>query len=667
MPRSIHVEQLLGSGMRSPATPSASARFIVDRRKIIFGITLTAVIVSVIRLAAYIHYSAKLKDATPPAESLPDIPVQNPFPAYWAAIFYLSTIITAFVGFKWYTGFLQQRLEQQREQVYLRVVPYSVMDTLSYRYLETSISIPFVTTSTSLRSALVVLAIVTLNLICATCLHSPNQLEQSNRAAYLAVANFSLLIPLSIRLFPWMALDTAISWHRVFGMLTFVCAAQHGCYHFSERLESLKPIMESRKQVTGLLSVFTMATMILASHELVRTNCYALFRTIHLSAFMMLIISLTLHNRAFLLVNAFGIVWWVAGRVWRKRQSVAKLIRIQNVGKFTQVTLEYPFKNITAGQFAYLGVTGAGFSKPGWARPFSFSGLHTQNTIHSPVAQIHPPVAQEKNDVKANATTISSAHLHTETHHRPAFHQEASTTQVPDKDILNINDSQSSKDKNVRKDSLKSVDLHVHARGRFTNSLFKAASLQDPESHASSQIHLELDGPYGAPWLSLSKHYYSDFETVVFICSGAGITPWIAVMQALVASANHNRTRHIHAIWSIHDTVPNSLFTATYESFNPKLHSLLKQSLIAFHINVYITGSQTTLPTTFNESINFHAGRPNVTQLMMDLKRKYSDIDVGVGVCAYDDLTKLVDQLVHSGHFSDQQARWYIKKELFRI
>lgn len=653
MPRSIHVEQLLGSGIRSPATPGASARFTVDRRKIIIGITLTAVIVSVIRLAAYIHYSAKLKDATPPVESFPDIPVQNPFPAYWALIYYLCTIITAFVGFKWYTGFLQQRLQQQREQVYLRVAPYSVMDTLSYRYLETSISIPFVTTSTSLRSVLVVLAIVTLNLICATWPHSPNQLEQSNRAAYLAVANFSLLIPLSIRSFPWMALDTAISWHRVFGMLAFVCAAQHGCYRFSERLESLKPIMESKNQVTGLFSILAMATMILASHELVRTNRYAVFRTVHLSAFLMLIISLSLHKRAFLLVNVFGIVWWVAGRVWRKRQSAVKLVRIQNVGKFTQVTLEYPFKNITAGQFAYLGITGAGFSKPGWARPFSFSGLHTQKSMHS-------PVAQEKNHVKANATTISSAYDHTETHHRPAFHQEASTTQVPDKNMLDLNDSMSSKDKNTDDNLYKTVDLHVHARGRFTNSLFKAASLQDPESHASSQIHLELDGPYGAPWLSLSKHYHSDFETVVLICSGAGITPWIAVMQALVASANENRTRHIHVIWSIHDI-------ATYESFNPKLHSLLKQSLITFHINVYITGSQTTLPTTFNESIRFHSGRPKVTQLMMDLKRSYPDIDVGVGVCAYDDLTKLVDQLVHSGHFSDQQARWYIKKELFRI
>jgi predicted ferric reductase len=546
MPASIHVEQLLGSGMRSPATPGASARFTMDRRKIIIGITLTAVIVSVIRLAAYIHYSAKLKDASPPVESLPDIPLQTPFPAYWAAIYYLATMIAAFVGYKWYTGLLQQRLEQQREQFYLRSIPYSVMDTLSYRYLETSISIPFVTTSTSLRSVLVVLTIVTLNLICTTWPHSPNQLEQANRAGYLAVANFSLLIPLSIRSFPWMALDTAISWHRVFGMLAFVCAAQHGCYHFSERLESLKPIMESRKQITGLFSIFTMATMILASHELVRTSRYALFRTVHLSAFLMLIISLSIHKRAFLLVNVFGIVWWAIGRVWRKNQSAAKLVRIQNSGKFTQVTLEYPFKTITAGQFAYLGVTGAGFSKPGWARPFSFSGIHTQKSTHS-------PVLQEKNMVKANATTLSSAHEYTETHHRPAFHHEPSTTQVPDGDALNIGVSRSTKDHETVTDSPKSVDMHVQARGQFTSSLFKAAGLQDPESHSSSQIRLELDGPYGAPWLSLSKHYYSDFETVVLVCSGAGITPWIAVMQAMVASANQNRTRHIHVIWLIHD------------------------------------------------------------------------------------------------------------------
>jgi hypothetical protein len=104
-----------------------------------------------------------------------------------------------------------------------------------------------------------------------------------------------------------------------------------------------------------------------------------------------------------------------------------------------------------------------------------------------------------------------------------------------------------------------------------------------------------------------------------------------------------------------------------YEAFNLKLHSLLRQPFVSFHIDVYITGHRKTLPSALNESIVFHSGRPNIIQLMGGLKQQYFDIDVGVGVCAYEQMTKTVDSLVHSSKFSDQNTRWWIKKELFRI
>ncbi|KAH8551753.1 hypothetical protein BGW37DRAFT_551978, partial [Umbelopsis sp. PMI_123] len=345
----------------------------------------------------------------------------------------------------------------------------------------------------------------------------------SNRAAYLSIANFALLIPLSIRSLRWIPYDKAVSWHRVFAVLAFVNAAQHGCYRLSERLISLEPIMESSRHLTGIASLSIIGIMLLTAHEVIRANQYSWFRTLHLMLFLSLIISASLHNSSFLILNFIGIAAWLGSRVARKIQASPKIVSIL-----------------------------------------------------------------------------------------------------------------------------------------FTTALMKAASQQDLESKLPSQFHMELDGPYGTPWLSVSKHYYTDFELAVFICSGIGVTPWIAVMQHIASNLRRSRTRDVHLIWSIHDA-------EMYDAFNPNIFSLLKQSSVMFHVHVYITGNHSTLPSAFNDDIIFHSGRPNVSQYMTELKDKNPDIDAGVGVCAYDQLERTVDRLVHSSKFSDQKARWWLKKESFRI
>lgn len=530
---------------RIPVTPSASGKIAINRSRIIILITLTAVVVSVIRLAAYIYYSAQLQNDKTTIEIIPNQPLEEMiYPAYWAAIYYLSAIVSLFAGYSFATDLLQRRLEQQRQQTYLRVAPYSTLSTLCYRYLQPSFSIPLVTASTTVRSVLIVSMIIWLNLICAIYPNSPSQIQISNRAAYLSVANFALLIPLSIRSFPWMAYDTAISWHRVFAMLAFATAAQHGCYHLTERLESLEPIMESQRHVTGIVTLSTVALIILTAHEVVRSNQYSFFRTIHLISFLGLVVSASLHNSSFLVLNFIGIAAWTVNRLVRKIKFRSKLVGIQTTGRIARITLEHSLKGTTAGQFAYLGVTGPGFSKQGWARPFSFSSIRGHNGASSPSEQDQP--LEEAN------TTLLKVHTQAETHHRPGFHHEPSSTQVPDEQ--NARNQDSSKDY-VRGDrnARKVIDMHIHSRGTFTTSLLKAASQQDLESKLPKQIQIELDGPYGTPWLSSAKHYYTDFEMAVFICSGVGITPWLAVTQELAARTPSSRTRIVHLIWSIHD------------------------------------------------------------------------------------------------------------------
>ncbi|CAO3684983.1 unnamed protein product [Umbelopsis ramanniana] len=646
---SSNVDQL-----RSPLTPTASSRKLpFNRRSIITTITLCAVAVSVIRLVAYIYYSAKLQDQ--PVLILPDQALDDLLlPAYCSAIYYLLAMAAISASYTAYTQWQQRHLELQREQTFLRSTPFSTFSTLCYRYLETSFSIPFVTARTTLRSVLVVLAVGILNLLCTVYPESPSQGHTSNRTGYLSIANFALLIPLSIRSFRWLPYDKAISWHRVFAVLAFVTAAQHGCYHLSERLESLEPILESSRHVTGIATLSIVGLMLLTAHEIVRANQYSWFRTLHLTLFVSLTISATLHNASFLTLNFVGIAAWLGSRVLRKLQATSKIVSIHSTGRITHVTLEHSLKDITAGQFGYLGVRGPGFTKYGWARPFSFSGIHSH-------LEEDVPSTEEEKEPREAKTTISRLHLQQDTHHRPGFHHESSSVRVPDERALGIEDSSGGDQPASKTDHPSNlVDLHIHSRGTFTTALLKAASQQDLESKTPNQVRMELDGPYGTPWLSSAKHYYTDFELALFVCSGVGITPWLAVMQHIATKSRSSRTRDVHIIWSIHEQ-------DTYDAFNPNIFSLLKQSSVTFHIHVYITGHHSTLPSAFNDAIIFHSGPPNLDLYMTELKEKNPDIDVGVGVCAYEMMEQTVDELVHSSRFSDEKARWWIKKELFRI
>jgi predicted ferric reductase len=335
----------------------------------------------------------------------------------------------------------------------------------------------------------------------------------------------------------------------VFAVLAFITATQHGCYHLSERLESLEPILESSRHVTGIASLSIVGLMLLTAHEIVRANQYSWFRTLHLTLFLSLTISATLHNASFLTLNFVGIAAWLGSRVLRKLQATSKVVSIQSTGRITHVTLEHSLKDITAGQFGYLGVRGPGFTKYGWARPFSFSGIHSHLEEDVPSSS-----TEEEKEPREAKTTISRLHLQQDTHHRPGFHHESSSVRVPDERALGIEESSGGDQPASKADHPSNlVDLHIHSRGTFTTALLKAASQQDLESKTPNQVRMELDGPYGTPWLSSAKHYYTDFELALFVCSGVGITPWLAVMQHIATQSRSSRTRDVHIIWSIHE------------------------------------------------------------------------------------------------------------------
>jgi len=117
-----------------------------------------------------------------------------------------------------------------------------------------------------------------------------------------------------------------------------------------------------------------------------------------------------------------------------------------------------------------------------------------------------------------------------------------------------------------------------------------------------------LDGPYGAP-----SQRYDDYEVLVLVAAGIGVTPMASILRHLTRSAEAHRCRHCHKVslprsfwlrkvyfhWTVREANAPEWFKESLQEVAARDDSHLCD------INVYFTG-----------------GTPdNVTGLLMDLAR----------------------------------------------
>ena len=89
--------------------------------------------------------------------------------------------------------------------------------------------------------------------------------------------------------------------------------------------------------------------------------------------------------------------------------------------------------------------------------------------------------------------------------------------------------------------------FYIKANGRHTASLYQIAESGD----ISCLRHMRISRPLGKSTIDMAGRNYGDFEVVVLVAEGIGITPWISVLQQLGRREHHVQTKHIVLIWSI--------------------------------------------------------------------------------------------------------------------
>ncbi|KAJ2235684.1 hypothetical protein H4R99_002353 [Coemansia sp. RSA 1722] len=150
-----------------------------------------------------------------------------------------------------------------------------------------------------------------------------------------------------------------------------------------------------------------------------------------------------------------------------------------------------------------------------------------------------------------------------------------------------------------------------------------------------------IDGPYGAP----TQHVF-DFENVVLISSGIGVTPMSSVLKSIyyqLSKAPHKRKfKKVYFIWVCRDI-------KSLEWFRDLLAALDAEDIgHIIEIRTYLTG-QLSVDHIRNISMNqdrygpdavtglyrspTYYGRPNFDKIFEDIGRRNPDTDIGVFFC----------------------------------
>jgi ferredoxin-NADP reductase len=220
------------------------------------------------------------------------------------------------------------------------------------------------------------------------------------------------------------------------------------------------------------------------------------------------------------------------------------------------------------------------------------------------------------------------------------------------------------------------ASIHIKGAGNMTKRLFSTGQAN------GEQIQLKVDGPYGANSL-----YFQDYETVVFISAGVGVTPSLAILKDLVEKRSKGyatvRTKTIHFIWSIREIGMLSLIQFLQSEYTFRTNffltehaepfvSILKtcRDLAAVSIQpldvkfeIYLSVSQENCSESFKDlgnSLTLHNKRAIVSEVMTDIAMQHTIQRVAVQTCGPADFMREVENISTANG-------WSVRAETFQF
>ncbi|KAI8886248.1 hypothetical protein K501DRAFT_244499 [Backusella circina FSU 941] len=428
--------------------------------------------------------------------------------------------------------------------------------------------------------------------------------ELANRCAQLAIVNCALTVTLSAKLSiiqkHFYALPDTIHWHQWMGRLAFLEVLFHGTFQLQRNYrrqegDILMTLTTNVRYFTGTSMLLGMMVLVFGAHPLVRQVSYRLFRISHIASFATLVLMGVLHHWCFSLFYAAVLLFWVLDQV--DRFYITEVVSLEALpGHIVRLRVKVPYhvQRLLPGQFVSM----------------SFSSSFVKSLVYShsfSICKIENSVKEMEEEDNDDLETIDSSH-----HHQ----------------LLDTHNNN------------KIFTFYIKANGTQTQALYEVASSSSAMERISK---LRISQPLGLPLLGCK---YQDFDRILIVAEGIGITPWLSLLQCLSSSR-----ACIDIIWTIRKM-------DTYYAFENELKAYLTlfQDDHRLGIQVYLTGGDAEFNTMETDyAIQFHAMRPDYRLVLKEIQGRTL-----LAVCAHEDTTVLTSNIA-------LEHAWTVHSERFEL
>ncbi|KAI8145830.1 hypothetical protein BJV82DRAFT_602411 [Fennellomyces sp. T-0311] len=480
----------------------------LSKRSLTWGAIAAFIIIMVLQTSSYLRIALTIKDAPlVPGDPKPKAPDDNTVHAtsykrdYTTVWSYTASLVIVYALLSMISRWCQRR---RRNVLTDRSVYCRIRQLLDYEFQVLDSTLTF-------GNTLRVSGLLLLNgifIVRQRVLHQEEDTgrdlfhqEYANRAAQLALVNLSAAVALSVRRAhsAQFGIDETLAWHAWFAKLGGLCALYHACFQFARKYfrkyhDVVAVLFSNTRYTTGTFMMVAMFLLVVGSHPLVRTLSYRLFRATHVASFLVIAMAGGFHHWTFVVFYASVACVWLVDQFklsWPARLVSAKALP----GNIVKLQLEpsFPVKaaDFMPGQFAFVSFSNGWFSTKLRSHPFSISRYDQE------VASGFPSSSDNALLVEKGGKAIFT--------------------------------------------------FYIRANGRHTASIYQIAQSSD---HTCLR-HMRLSKPLGKPSIDVAGRGYGDFEVVVLIAEGIGITPWLSVLQQLSQREHHVLTRHVTLIWSV--------------------------------------------------------------------------------------------------------------------
>lgn len=287
---------------------------------------------------------------------------------------------------------------------------------------------------------------------------------------------------------------------------------------------------------TGTITTLGYIILYITSFETIRRRYFEFFYYSHIFGILLSTAGAFAHEYGDMAILAPGVFLWLVDRGFRyynshHQKTVTVAVEANEKQTFTRILFQKEGleKSFIPGQYVFVAIR----QSKGIRRIFESLNWHPFT-----ISEIMTASGQQQQEKILETGKVSEV---------VDGLQNEKFSQTPTKESSSKTPTLSSQ--NDSEDTAVSsgfASIHIKGTGNMTKRLLSISQAN------SEQIQLKVDGPFGANSL-----YFQDYETVVFISAGVGVTPSLSILKDLVEKRSKGyatvRTKTIHFVWSIRE------------------------------------------------------------------------------------------------------------------